>query len=449
MASDLRPRIRLWTGLVLVSSLVLGCSEDKGHNLADAAGTPDGSVGVPVLDADIAVNDSDAHDRPDGALGDGSTLVPDAYIPVDVWGADGAPGDGSVLVLDAYVAVDTSGLQDQLDGGPVDGGVEEFWTIAILPDTQNSYFYTPSFFDAETRWIAENHVQEGIAFVLHEGDIVQYPWVEDEWAAARASMGLLDGKVPYVLAVGNHDLGSTRTDAGVLIPRSTPINNYFSYDEATRAPTFGGAFENGQVENTYHLLPGGGRTWLVVSLEFSPRDAVVAWADQILTKYESLPAILLTHAYLYSDGQRYDNVGRICNFGSDACTILDPSRNDTQCWNPICYMGEGSDGEMLWNSLVKVHSNLLFVFSGHVANAAPFDAARLSSTRTDGTVCHQLMADYQAYGDTGGDGYFRLVRIWHDGRVQVRTFSPYVDPAKAYLTEDRNQFDLIIQLPGG
>jgi hypothetical protein len=66
----------------------------------------------------------------------------------------------------------------------------------------------------------------------------------------------------------------------------------------------------------------------------------------------------------------------------------------------------------------------------------------------DGTVCHQIMADYQA-PPSGGDGYFRLLRIWRDGRVQVRTFSPYVDPANAYLTEDRNQFDLHIDLPGG
>jgi hypothetical protein len=68
----------------------------------------------------------------------------------------------------------------------------------------------------------------------------------------RASMGLLDGKVPYVLAVGNHDLGSNSTDAGV-IPRSTLINNYFLYDDISLTPTFGGAFENGHVENTYHF----------------------------------------------------------------------------------------------------------------------------------------------------------------------------------------------------
>jgi hypothetical protein len=29
------------------------------------------------------------------------------------------------------------------------------------------------------------------------------------------------------------------------------------------------------------------------------------------------------------------------------------------------------------------------------------------------------------------------------------TYSPYADPARAFLTEDRNQFELQIQLPGG
>jgi hypothetical protein len=67
--------------------------------------------------------------------------------------------------------------------------------------------------------------------------------------------------------------------------------------------------------------------------------------------------------------------------------------------------------------------------------------------RPDGTICHQLLADYQADGTTGGDGFFRLLRIWQDDRVQVRTFSPYVDAAQAFLTDERNQFDLQLALP--
>jgi hypothetical protein len=74
-------------------------------------------------------------------------------------------------------------------------------------------------------------------------------------------------------------------------------------------------------------------------------------------------------------------------------------------------------------------------------------AARLSSVRDDGTVCHQLMADYQGDGATGGDGYFRLMRVHASGLVEVSTFSPNVDAAHAYLTDERNRFDLQIRLP--
>ena len=156
---------------------------------------------------------------------------------------------------------------------------------------------------------------------------------------------------------------------------------------------------------------------------------------------------MVTHAYLYSDGARYDHVGRACVWGGEACTDPNPPGANAQCWNPICYLGDGSDGQMMWDSLILPHSNVLFVFSGHVANPAPFDAARLSSVRSDGTVCHQILADYQADLPTGGDGYFRLVRVGSDGRVQVRTYSPYVDPSRSHLTDERNQFELQIALP--
>jgi hypothetical protein len=403
---------RLLAGLVLACALVLGC------NGAD--------------DWRTAGNEAEPHGHQHGR---------DAGVVQDSSG--GAVADSHVTVVPD--ASDSDGGDDLGNGDLGDGGdADEFWTIAVLPDTQSSYYFPPSFFAAETQWIADNRDSEGIAFVLHEGDIVDTPGDTNQWAAARANIGLLDGKVPYVLAAGNHDLGSVAGDA-----RSTLINQYFSFNDLAQTATFGGAFESGHRENAYYLMPGGGRTWIVIALEFSPRPEVVNWADQVLTQYPDLPAIIVTHAYLYSDGQRYDHVGRVCVFTGPSCTILDPTRSDTQCWNPTCYLGDGSDGEMLWNSLVKLHSNILFVFSGHVANAAPFDAARLSSTRPDGTVCHQLMADFQADGATGGDGYFRLLRIWRDGRVQVRTFSPYVDTAKAFWTDDRYQFDLQIQIPGG
>jgi hypothetical protein len=359
-----------------------------------------------------------------------------ALLAASACGAD----EGFVLTDAAANGNDSGG--NSVDGGMV-GPEPEFFTIAVIPDTQYSYYSSPSFFDSETHWIAANAEAERIAFVLHEGDIVDTPFDRGQWAAARASMGALNGKVPYVLAVGNHDLA---LDAKQDAPRTTLLNDAFPYDELENAPGFGGAFEAHHRENAYYLLPGGGRTWLVIALEFSPRPAVLAWAGQILGDYAELPAIVLTHAYLYSDGTRYDLRGRVCQFSGD-CVNSQSTEPAPQCWNPVCYLGDGSDGETIWNTLVLPHSNVLFVFSGHVANPAPFDAARLSSVRPDGTICHQLLASYQADGMTGGDGYFRLLRISKDGRVQVRTFSPYVDAAGAFLTDGRNQFDLQIAMP--
>jgi len=348
---------------------------------------------------------------------------------------------------EGFVPMDAT--TNAIDSGAtgVDSGMgeaePEFFTIGVVPDTQYSYYMSPSFFASETRWLAANADAERIAFVLHEGDIVDSPLDPAQWTAARANMAALDGKIPYVLTVGNHDLAlAARADA----PRTTLLNDAFPYAELEEVPGFGGAFEAGHRENAYYLLPGGWRTWLVIALEFSPRPAVLAWASQVLGDHAELPAIIVTHAYLYSDGSRYDLQGRACQFSGDC--VNPPTTGPTpQCWNPVCYLGDGSDGETMWQSLVLPHSNVLFVFSGHVANPAPNDAARLSSIRPDGTICHQLLADYQADGTSGGEGYFRLLRVSKDGHVQVRTFSPYVDAAKAFLTDERNQFDLQIAMP--
>ena len=139
-----------------------------------------------------------------------------------------------------------------------DGAVSAFWTFAVIPDTQYSYYASPPFFDAETSWIAANYQAENIAFVLHAGDIVDAPLDPGQWAVARASMAPLDGKVPYVLAAGNHDLALAGKPEA---PRTTLLNDAFPYAELAASPTFGGAFETGHRENAYYLLPGGGRTW--------------------------------------------------------------------------------------------------------------------------------------------------------------------------------------------
>ena len=49
-----------------------------------------------------------------------------------------------------------------------------------------------------------------------------------------------------------------------------------------KMPTFGGVFEAGKLDNSFHLARIGKRDWIVLALEIGPRDEVVRWANQVL-----------------------------------------------------------------------------------------------------------------------------------------------------------------------
>jgi hypothetical protein len=322
-------------------------------------------------------------------------------------GADGGTGDDAGPIA---------------DGGTTDGGSTPLpYSIVVLPDTQYYSSSYPEFFDAQTAWIVEQHAAGNVAFVLHEGDIVDDD-VATQWSRAYASLHMLDGVVPYVISAGNHDYccGGWPADRTM-----TMINGYFPVSTFSDRPSFKGTFEADHIENSAHLLdvPGGASQWLVLSLEFGPRTAVLAWADGVAKQYADTPAIVLTHAYLYDDDTRYDHIAR-------------PS----QQWNPHSYPlgangGDANDGEEMWQKLVLGNSNIKFVLSGHVLNTG---VGRLSSTRPDGTVCHQILANYQNY-DRGGDAFLRVLRFFPDAHaVHVQTYSPTF----GYMMDDRNDFML-------
>ena len=148
--------------------------------------------------------------------------------------------------------------------------------------------------------------------------------------------------------------------------------------------------------------------------------------------------MIVTHAYLYSDGHRYDL----------AVSGLDKSKSSFQWYIPQFYNYTGSqginDGEAIWQKLVVPNRNVRLVFSGHVSGAA-----RLTSSRPDGTLVHQVLSDYQwlyagTANDLGGSGYLRIMEFdFHRKTLGVQTYSPYLD---SYLTDDANQFTLSLEM---
>jgi hypothetical protein len=330
------------------------------------------------------------------------------------------------------------------DGGPLtycsggdcpDGGAgsPSAFSFVILPDTQ---FYAAAYediFEAQTAWIEAQREQRRIAFVLHEGDIVDDASDGRQWEVAARSLHALDGKVPYLLAAGNHDL---EWEGGHITRRCDRLNAHFPAALLAATPGPSGTFEPDHVENRYQVVDAPGARFLVLSLEYGPRDAVVAWADVVLAQYATVPAILLTHAYLARGDQRYQR----------------------QPFHP-CGDGPGefldcNDGEMLWDRLVSRHDNVVFVFSGH--DLFP-GVARLTSMQGSGKRVHQVLANYQTCGGLpcvvpgtgqqtlGGDGFLRIVTIDPARRTAgFESYSPYLDRRgrPAHRTDPDHQFTL-------
>jgi hypothetical protein len=249
------------------------------------------------------------------------------------------------------------------------------------------------------------------------GDLVQTD-DDSDWTVAEPAMRVLDNLIPYIIVPGNHDYYPDD------ISRATKIDNYFAPESM---PWINGVMEAGKIENNFTLLDIGPQKWLVLGLEFGPRDAVMVWADAVLKAYAAYPAIILTHAYLYDETHRYDiTAGSYQSFYPQFYGLTpDAGIND---------------GEMMWQKLVLPNSNVRLVFCGHETGGA-----LLTSVRPDGSTVYQMLSDYQWLGgDDFGFGYLRIVRFDYGNRtIQVQTYSPYCDgnaspacPYPAYLPNE-------------
>jgi hypothetical protein len=292
-------------------------------------------------------------------------------------------------------------------------------TLVALPDTQIYAENYPQHFHAQTSWIVDNLFDRNIAAVFHEGDITNRN-TPAQWQVAKEAMDRLFGLVPCIIAPGNHDFG----DGGSSNTRTTLMNDYFEYSRWRFNPGFGRTFEPGRMENNYSLMQLGGLKFIGIALEWSPRDAVLEWADALLKAHPDRIGIIVTHAYMYFDDTRYDW----------------ETRGTSQSWNPHSYgtandPGGCNDGEEIWNA-IRGNPNLGFALSGHVLGDG---AGRCSATADPGNLVHQMLANYQMRTE-GGQGYLRLIEILPDHvSIQVKTYSPVLD---AYMTDPQHQFTL-------
>lgn len=293
---------------------------------------------------------------------------------------------------------------------------QEAFKIVLLPDTQSYTYQYPEIFRAQTQWIADN--SDSIAFVLHHGDITDNN-SEEQWQRAATMMSIMDGKVPYAFAQGNHDL------PGNAAGRETDLfNKYFPYTKYSQNESFGGVFEAGKMDNTWHTFKAGGYDWLVLCLEFGPRNKVLKWASDVVEQHPDYKVIINTHAYMYSDDTRMGEGDDWLpqHYGVGNCSGDDAVNN----------------GEQMWDKFVSKYPNILMVVSGHILHRG---AGSLVSTGDNGNKVYQMLANYQGGVDgseNGGNGFLRILTIDPvQKRIDVKTYSPYTGE---YKTEPYQQF---------
>ncbi|MFB6214351.1 MAG: metallophosphoesterase [Candidatus Bipolaricaulia bacterium] len=271
------------------------------------------------------------------------------------------------------------------------------FSVVVLPDTQGYSEGNPEIFLSQTHWIVENRKRLDIKLVIHLGDLVEHPESQKEWRRAEKAMDVLDrNEVPTLVTFGNHDytsLGDDRT--------SNPFNEYFPLSRYEGSSHFGGSFSEDSAGNVYMTLVVGGQKYLFLTVEYKPRDEVLAWASGVLENHLKFRAILVTHSYMWPNG------------------FLT------------------SSGDRIWDELANKHSNVWMVLCGHVPGAGvEVDYGE------PGNKVIQILSDYQYYSN-GGNGYLRIMRFHpKEGEVQVRTYSPYLD---SYKSEKWEEFEVSLE----
>ena len=248
---------------------------------------------------------------------------------------------------------------------------EKSFTVVLLPDTQYYSEKYPITYISQTLWIRKRLKDDNIKFAIHLGDIVQNVSRENEWINADRAMQALDGVVPYSVVPGNHDIVLEQRD-------STLYNKYFSPARFAGHKWYGGHLGKTN-DNNYCFFEAGGMKFMVISLEFAPRDATLEWAASVAKRHPDHRVIVATHCYMRND------------------------KRDTIC--ATSYQLKGNSGEQMWQKLVRKQPNIFLVVSGHVRGVG------LQTSKNDaGGKVIEMLTDYQGLPN-GGDGWLRTLRF--------------------------------------
>ncbi len=311
------------------------------------------------------------------------------------------------------------------------------WTMVVVPDVQ-AYVERPrnhGILDIMNAWIVDNLDTLKIQPVLFTGDLVfrndqknltpnRYSLLgKEQWKAFSRLMERLDGKVPYILCTGNHDYGHKSAEN-----RNSWFDRYFPTDRNPQTRKHlvccsYNSFDVTTLENSAYEFTApapDNRKFLIITLQFAPTDADLAWAKKLVDqpRFADHIGIVLTHSYLSWEGTRIKEERYALNKAG------------------------GNTGEEIFRKLVYPAKNIRLVVCGHIASPDKWERGIAFSTdkNESGKTVAQMAFNTQAIGGgfhgSGGDGWLRLLEFLPDRKtVKATTYSPLfgISPSTRHL----------------
>ena len=337
---------------------------------------------------------------------------------------------------------------------------EGSFSMIMVPDPQSytKFAANQPLFDLQTAWIAQNIKRLNIKAALITGDMVEQnnkvisaPLPNDyngdqtsrqQWEAVSRGLSRLDGRLPYIVCQGNHDLGYIAAEhrfshmPEYIYPER---NSTFEKTLVSTAANYQGIHT---MENAaFEFQDAAWGKLLVISFEFAPRDEALDWARQLIEskRFAEHKVIVLTHSFLATNGDR----------------IVKEGYQLTPCNWP----------QAVWEKLVYPSKNICMVLCGHTGNPpkmgdiTEIDYQPTTSYRVDkaadGRNVVQMMFNSQngdgSWNGNGGDCWLRILEFKPDGKtIGVRTFSPLFALSRltqhlSWRTAPYDQFEIVLE----
>lgn len=261
------------------------------------------------------------------------------------------------------------------------------WSLIVVPDTQhysqNRHNAPISHMKTAFDWMVQMKDHLNIKMVQGLGDITESWSNHGEWQNSYSAWNKLEGKLPYMPVLGNHD------DPAMM-------NRFFPVSRFSSKPWWGGDF--GGIENNYFKMKINNEDYIFLHVEsydqYSDyRPDGLKWANEVLRKNPSIKVILATH----------DN------------------------W----------DTNHIREKLIKKHDNIVLSNAGHTCVREKY----FKTEGPAGNVTHNFITDYQC-----DQKEVMLLRLYHfkplEDKVQYYTFSPITGK---YENDESSQgeFDLV------